>query len=199
MAGDLLRPGPGGRYADAGTTSGTAFDRDGNIHGGMGTDWGDYDNDGKLDLFVCTFQGESKSLYRSQGGGLFGDASYRAGLALPTMPRVAFGCKFLDYDNDGWLDLVTANGHVQDNIHAIDTSATYRQTLQIFHNEKGGAFRDVTASAGAAFALPSWGGVLRRGTSTTTGAWTFWRWTRRVHLCFCTTRAGAGTTGCRCG
>ena len=162
MAGDLLRPGPGGRYADAGTTSGTAFDRDGNIHGGMGTDWGDYDNDGKMDLFVCTFQGEAKSLYRSQGEGLFTDASYRAGLALPTMPRVAFGCKFLDYDNDGWLDLITANGHVQDNIHEIDTSATYRQTLQLFHNEKGGAFRDATGVGGPAFARA----IVGRGLAT---------------------------------
>ena len=165
LAGDLLRPAPGGRYTDVGTVSGTAFDRDGNIHGGMGVDWGDYDNDGKFDLFVCTFQGEAKSLYRNQGGGLFSDVSFATGLALPTMPRVAFGCKFLDYDNDGWLDVITANGHVQDNIHDIDTSTAYRQTLQLFHNGGGSpvSLTEVTGEAGPDFARSLVGRGLATG------------------------------------
>ncbi len=165
MAGDLLRPSGKGHYADIGTAAGTAFDRDGNIHGGMGTDWGDYDNDGKLDLFVCTFQSEAKSLYHNGGGGLFTDTSYATGLALPTMPRVAFGGKLLDYDNDGNLDVITSNGHVQDNIHEIDTSTAYRQTLQLFRN--GGqtplTFADITAAAGPDFARPLVGRGLAIG------------------------------------
>lgn len=165
LAGDLLRPSGKGHYSNIGTAAGTAFDRDGNIHGGMGTDWGDYDNDGKLDLFVCTFQSEAKSLYHNGGNGLFSDTSYAAGLALPSMPHVAFGCKMLDYDNDGWLDIIAANGHVQDNIHDIDSSTTYRQTLQLFHS--GGLtplqFADVTATAGPDFARPLVGRGLATG------------------------------------
>ena len=167
MAGDLLRPASkaAAHYANIGTQAGTAFDRDGGIHGGMGTDWGDYDNDGKFDLFVCTFQGEAKSLYHNEGGGLFTDVSYRTGLALPTQARVAFGCKLFDYDNDGSLDVVIANGHVQDNIHDIDTSTTYKQTLQLFHNSGGSplTFADVSAQGGPAFGEPMVGRGLAVG------------------------------------
>lgn len=121
-------------YQDAGATSGMAFDRDGNIHGGMGIDWGDYSNEGRLGLFVATFQQETKSLYHDDGHELFSDASYATGIANSTIPNVAFGCKFFDVDNDGWLDLMVTNGHVQDNVHAIDSGTTYRQPTQLFHN-----------------------------------------------------------------
>src|SRR5205085_5803167 len=115
------------RYTNVGPSSGTAYDRDSNVHGGMGIDWGDYDNDGKLDLFISTFQNEPKALYHNEGSGVFSDLSMPTGLGSPTAPFVAFGCKFFDYDNDGWLDLIIANGHVQDNIQAINKSAAYRQ------------------------------------------------------------------------
>jgi len=167
MAGDLLRPDSraAARYTNIGTQAGTAFDRDGHIHGGMGTDWGDYSDEGKLDLFVATFQGEAKSLYHNDGQGQFTDVSYRTGLALPTQGHVAFGCKLLDYDNDGHLDVMVANGHVQDNIHAIDTSTTYKQTAQLFHNSGTPpiTFTDVSAQAGPAFAQPIVGRGLAVG------------------------------------
>lgn len=162
--GDLLSPGGHGKtahYTNMGLSSGMAYDRDGNVHAGMGTDWGDYDGDGRLDLFVAAFRGETKSLYHNDGRGAFSDASYLSGLATPTIPYVAFGCKWLDYDNDGWLDLMVANGHVQDNIRQVDTSTSYRQITQLFHN-RGGArpvFDAVGAAAGAAFRRP----ILGRG------------------------------------
>jgi len=167
MAGDLLRPNnkKALRYTDIGTQAGTAFDRDGQIHGGMGTDWGDFASDGKLDLFVATFQGEAKSLYHNDGQGQFSDVSFRTGLAPPTIPHVAFGCKLFDYDNDGHLDVILANGHVQDNIHDIDSSATYKQPLQLFRNSGTTplTFDDVSAQAGAAFAQPLVGRGLAVG------------------------------------
>jgi hypothetical protein len=125
------------RFINRGVSSGTAYDRDGNIHAGMGLDWGDYNNDGRMDLFVTTFSYEPRSLYRNQGEGVFSDQGIQAGLARASMPYVAFGCKFFDYDNDGWLDLIVANGHVQDNIHIIDSSQTYRQPTQLFRNVGG--------------------------------------------------------------
>jgi enediyne biosynthesis protein E4 len=171
MPGDLLKPSlklVGGKtsvaYENIGELSGTAFDRDGNMHGGMGTDWGDYDNDGKPDLFVATFQNEVKSLYRNEGEGRFMDVGIPSGISLPATPFVAFGVKFLDFDNDGNLDLVVANGHVQDNIAEVQTGAVYRQSSQLFRN-KGGKpilFEDVSSAVGPDFGKK----IIGRGLAT---------------------------------
>jgi hypothetical protein len=168
LPGDLLAPSgqdKAARYVNSGASSGIAGDRDGNIHGGMGMDWGDYDNDGRMDLFVATFQGEAKSLYHNDGNGVFTDVTYRAALAEATMPNVAFGCKFFDYDNDGALDLIIANGHVQDNIHAIDVSAAYRQATQLFHNRNNtpATFENVSLTAGKDLQRPIVGRGLAVG------------------------------------
>jgi hypothetical protein len=168
MPGDLLQPasrGPQPKYTNCRESSGTAYDRNGNVHGGMGADWGDYDNDGRLDLFVATFQNEAKSLYHNDGNGEFSDLSVPAGIGVPTTRYVAFGCKFLDYDNDGWLDLIVVNGHVQDNIKAVDPSTTYRQPCQLFHN-LGGAparFEEVRQKAGPDLQRPIVGRGLAVG------------------------------------
>jgi hypothetical protein len=156
MPGDLLKPdgrSASPRFTNIGVLSAAAYDSNGNVHGGMGLDWGDYDNDGKLDLFVSTFQNEAKSLYHNEGSGQFNDQSAPTGLGVPTTPFVAFGCKFLDYDNDGWLDLLLTNGHVQDNIEEIDPSVAYRQPCQLFHNKGNSGsnpltFEDVSNSSG---------------------------------------------------
>src|SRR5439155_1708941 len=114
MPGDVFvdagRGSPG--YRNIGQTAGTAFIRDGNAYGGMGADWGDADNDGRPDRFVATFQNEPMSLFHNDGARALTDMGLAAGLNDATR-HVAFGCKFLDIDNDGWLDLVIANGHVQ--------------------------------------------------------------------------------------
>ncbi len=155
--GDLLQNQVAGNFVNVGTLSGTAYDREGNVHGGMGVDWGDYDNDGRFDLFVATFQNEPKCLYHNEGGGLFTDVSYPTGLGAATVPNVAFGCKFFDYDNDGWLDIATANGHVQDNIAEFDAGTAYRQTMQLLRNRGTGqdgriTFEEMSRQAGPDFA-----------------------------------------------
>ena len=134
VPGDLLRNLGGGRFQDVGPESGTAYDADGNPHGGMGIDWGDYDNDGRFDLFVGTFQKEVKNVYRNEGDGIFVDRSVELGLEA-SVPYVTFGAKWLDADNDGWLDLLLANGHIQDNIARIDPGTAYRQPTQLFRGE----------------------------------------------------------------
>lgn len=141
MPGDLL-VNNGNGFKNNGVISGMAHDSQGDVHGGMGTDWGDYDNNGKLDLFVATFRNETKCLYRNDDG-FFTERSAVMGLA-PANPYVTFGTKWLDYDNDGYLDLVLANGHVQDNIHAIDANTDYKQPSQLFHNEKGIKFTEAS-------------------------------------------------------
>ncbi len=162
VAGDLMQN-QGKRFKEVGADSGTAYNNDGNVHGGMGVDWGDYDNDGRLDLVVATFQHEAKCVYHNDGGGLFTESSAPLGMADRTQPYVAFGTKFIDYDNDGWLDLILANGHVQDNIADIDKSATYRQATVLLHNENGHAFSDAGISAGPALAKPIVGRGLAIG------------------------------------
>ena len=150
MEGDLLEK-QGKTFHNVGVTSGVAYDNNARVRGGMGVDWGDYDNDGRLDLVIATFQHEPKNMYHNEGNGVFSDDSAPLGIAEATMPYVAFGCKFLDADNDGWLDLMFANGHVQDNIAEIDRSMTYKQPIQIFRNHEGSKFEDVSVGAGPAF------------------------------------------------
>jgi len=152
MQGDLLRLERASgqtRLRNIGVESGTAYDRDGNVHAGMGIDWGDYDNDGRFDLVVTTFGGEPRSLYHNEGGGRFSDRGPLAGLGGAAATGVAFGCKFVDYDNDGWLDLMIASGHVQDNIAQIDPLQAYRQSTQLFRNRRDrfGAFEDVSSAS----------------------------------------------------
>jgi enediyne biosynthesis protein E4 len=151
QAGDLFQHDRRNKLNNIGLASGTALDPTGEKHAGMGVDWGDYDNDGKLDLFVTTFGCETKCLYHNDGGGAFTYRSEQAKVDGPTLPYVAWGCKFLDADNDGWLDLMIANGHVQDNINRFE-QATYRQPTLFLHN-RGGApvtFEDATRSSGLA-------------------------------------------------
>jgi enediyne biosynthesis protein E4 len=122
------------KFVNQGVMSNIAYDRSGNVHGGMGISWGDYDNDGKFDAIVGTFQNEVKSLYRSEEAGAFTDVAYKVGIGIPSSPVLTFGIRFFDYDNDGFLDIILANGHVQDNIHEIDATTTYRQAAQLFHH-----------------------------------------------------------------
>jgi hypothetical protein len=136
MPGDLWAFGPDG-HENVGPASGTAFDAQGHLQGGMGVDSGDYDNDGKLDLLVTTFFAQPDSLYHNDGDGFFSATSGPAGLGGVTMPYVGFGTAFADLDNDGWLDVVIANGHVRDNIAQFDASQSYAQPMQVFRNHNG--------------------------------------------------------------
>ncbi len=148
--GDLLRL-TGGKLQNSGATSGVAYDSAGQVHGGMGIDWGDYDNDGKLDLLVATYEHEPKSLYHNEGNGFFNDAAGPAGLTDKTRDYIAFGAKFFDADNDGWLDIVLANGHIEDNVAQVNPGSSYAQPTQLFHNNKGASFEEISAQSGPGF------------------------------------------------
>lgn len=160
---DLYENEGGRRFRNVGLASGTAFSRDGARQGGMGVDWGDFDNDGRLDLFVTTFYQQPKSLYRNEGGGLFSEVSDVAGILAPTLPYVAFGTRFFDFDNDGRRDLFIANGHIRDNAEQLDPGIRYRQPMQLFRNEGEAGFRDLSHQAGAAFDRPIVGRAVAFG------------------------------------
>ncbi len=110
---------------------------------------GDYDNDGHLDFFVTTYRNEPRSLYRNRGNNLFSDVGMGSGFGTETFANVAWGCKFFDFDNDGWPDLIISNGNPQEAIHDIDVGAFFRQPTQLFHNAGGRnpGFDDVSASS----------------------------------------------------
>jgi len=144
VPGNLMKN-DGHAFRDIAQAVGTAFEKDGGSIGGMGVDWGDYDNDGQLDLVEATFRHQAKCIFHNDGG-VFSEESSSLGIVSPTLPYVAFGVKWLDYDNDGWLDFMMSNGHVQDNVAEAEKTATYREPTQLFHNEAGKRFTDSTGS-----------------------------------------------------
>jgi hypothetical protein len=142
-----------GVFEEVGLPAGVAVASDGKARAGMGTDLADYNGDGLLDLIVTNFMLETHNIFRNLGGGLFADATFESGLGAPTLPFVGFGAVFLDYDNDGDLDLAIANGHVLDNADHFTPRATYAQRNLLFRNEGGGRFKEVGAASGPGFAL----------------------------------------------
>src|SRR5215470_15635959 len=106
----------------------------------MGEDWGDYDGDGRLDLAVMTFVTELKPIYHNDGNQFYTDRSSRLGLTEVMTPYVGFGVKWLDANNDGWLDLMVTNGHTADNIADTGQGYTYRQPSLLLENDQGARF-----------------------------------------------------------
>jgi hypothetical protein len=135
-----------GTFKEIGFTSGTAVNENGSEQGSMGVTVADYDHDGKLDLFITNFDDDYNTLYRDDGRSSFTDVSYKANVAAVSLPYVGWGTKFFDYDNDGWVDLFVANGHVYPQI------ASYRQRNFVHRNNRDGTFTEVAAQLGAPFA-----------------------------------------------
>ncbi len=142
-----------GRFQEVGAQTGVAYGASGLVQAGMGVDWGDYDNDGRFDLLVANYANQPKSLYHNEGS-VFVNNTYASGLAVPTLRSLSFGAAFVDYDNDGLLDIVFTNGHVQSEVEKVDRTTTYLQPSQLFHNADKGHFTDAGAEAGPDFARP---------------------------------------------
>ncbi len=134
-----------GTFKDIGFNSGTAVNENGSEQGSMGVTLGDYDHDGKLDLFITNFDDDYNTLYHNDGHGSFTDVSYAAKVAAVSLPYVGWGTKFCDYDNDGWVDLFVVNGHVYPQL------PTYRQRNLVHHNNRDGTFTEVGAQLCAPF------------------------------------------------
>ncbi|MFO0981691.1 MAG: CRTAC1 family protein [Planctomycetota bacterium] len=141
-----------GTFSENGLQAGLAYNEGGHVSAGMGTDFGDYDNDGREDLYVVNFSLETNTLFHNDGGGLFTDRTAELGLAPLTLRPLGFGTLFFDPDLDGDLDLFTANGHVLDTIESYGKGLTYAQTAQLLENLDHGAFRDASRAAGSWFA-----------------------------------------------
>ncbi len=151
-----------GRFRDEALLSGAALDRAGRPQGSMGIDAGDVDGDGDDDLFVTNLDNEGHALYINAGKGLFEERTLEWGLFA--LGFTGFGTRFVDYDNDSWPDLLVINGAVRhmDAQRRTGDPHPLKQRNQLFHNERGRRYADVTASAGPAFA----GTAVGRGLAT---------------------------------
>jgi len=141
-------------FTDVGLESGTAVSGDGLEQGSMGVAIGDYLHTGYPAIFITNFADEYNTLYKNNGHYQFEDVSYQAGVALASVPYVGWGTAFADFDNDGWLDLFVANGHVYPQIDTLPSGARYRQPKLLHMNQHDGTFCDASAQAGAALMEP---------------------------------------------
>jgi hypothetical protein len=142
-----------GTFEDDSYLSGFALNKDGREFASMGIAVGDYDNDGEVDLAVTDFSDDYKVLFHNDGSANFSDVSSSAGIAQATIPFVGWGDGFLDYDNDGWLDLLMVNGHVYPEVERQDWGTSFAERPLLFHNEMGKKFTYVAPVKGSGLAI----------------------------------------------
>lgn len=150
----LYRNDGNGHFADVSLESGTAVSNEGRELAGMGVAVCDYNHTGRFSIYLTTFENESSALYRNDGDMSFSDVSNAAGIAAPTLPYLKWGTGCVDFDNDGWPDLFTVNGHVYPQVDNIAGGAKYRERKIILMNQHNGKFRDVSQEAGPALMVP---------------------------------------------
>jgi enediyne biosynthesis protein E4 len=136
-----------GTFEEVGSSSGTGLGPDGQGFGNMAGDFGDFDHDGKLDLFVTRADNQPSSLYWNQGD-YFIDVARKAGIASLTMAPVKWGTGFGDFDNDGWLDIVVANGNFSSLLDTLPKEGKFAQPIQLFRNRGNLTFEEVADESG---------------------------------------------------
>ncbi|MDQ1473756.1 MAG: enediyne biosynthesis protein [Bryobacterales bacterium] len=150
VANSLFRNKGDGTFEEVALNAGVAFDPAGKAISNMGTDFRDYDNDGRPDLIITALSKQTFPLFRNDGNGGFADAGYTSGLSRLSVDASGWCAGFVDLNNDGWKDIFTANSHVNDQVERLESTA-YRQANSIFMNLGNGHFSDVSAAAGADF------------------------------------------------
>src|ERR1700716_1866389 len=140
-----------GTFKEIGLVTGMALNAQGRVMAAMCISLGYYDNDGRLDLYISDFQRSSDHLWHNEGKGLFDEVSEQADITRLTRDVLSFGGGFFDYDNDGWLDIFIANGHVYPEVEEAAPGTHYKQINSLFHNEGNGKFADVGKLSGSGF------------------------------------------------
>jgi hypothetical protein len=155
----LYRNNHNGTFSDVGLRAGVAYSEDGIARGAMGVDAADYDRSGRPHLLVGNFSNQMLGLYRNEGRGLFVDEAPRSTVGRASLLSLTFGVFFFDYDLDGWIDILSANGHIEDDIARVQPKVQYRQPPLLFRNLRNRRFEDASGSVGPAFARP----IVARG------------------------------------
>ncbi len=149
----LYRNNHDGTFTDVAITSGCAFSQDGKPQAGMGVAVGDYDRNGTMDIFKTNFAGDTSTLYRNTGEGFCEDRTFAGGIGTNTR-WLGWGTAFVDFANDGWLDLFLVNGHVYPEVAQLKTEAAYKQRKIVYRNRRDGRFEDVTDRLGEPMTTP---------------------------------------------
>jgi hypothetical protein len=152
----LYRNNGDGTFTDIAVKAGCAYSQDGKPQAGMGVAIGDYNHDGRMDIFKTNFAGDTSTLYANGGNGLCDDRTFASGIGRNTR-WLGWGVSFLDLDLDGWLDLFLVNGHVYPEVEQLRTEAGYRQRKVVYRNRGDGRFDDVTERLGPPVTEPEAG------------------------------------------
>jgi hypothetical protein len=155
----LYRNNRNGTFTEEAVSAGVAFGEDGVARGAMGSDAGDYDRSGKAHLLVGNFSNQMLGLYHNEGNSLFVDEAPRSTVGRSSLLTLTFGLFFFDYDLDGFLDIFTANGHIDEEIGRVQPKIQYKQSPLLFHNTGKGKFEDASKQQGPDFLKP----VVARG------------------------------------
>ncbi len=142
-----------GTFTDEAANVGVAFNEDGREQAGMGATAGDYDGDGHLDLFKTNFSDDTSTLYHANGDGTYSDVTFAAGLGI-NADALGWGAMFVDVDNDGFPDLLVANGHVYPEVDSAKLGARYREPRFLYYNLGNGKFKDLSKSSGPGLTEP---------------------------------------------
>ena len=153
MPSSLFQNKKNGKFVDVGMEAGCVLSADGKPQAGMGVSAADYDLDGNLDIVKTNFAGDTPSLYHSRGNGTFEDATFTAGLGLHTQ-YLGWGVGFIDFDNDGWPDILICNGHVYPEVEQLKTEAGYAQRKLLYKNLRNGHFDDISLRMGPGINTP---------------------------------------------
>lgn len=137
-----------GTFTDVSLTAGCAYNNDGHEQAGMGIAVADYDCDGWFDIFKTNFANDTCNLYHNNGDGTFNDLSFNAGVGV-NHSYVAWGCGFIDYDNDGWADIMQFNGHIYPEIDGYNFGETFKNPRLVYRNLGTGRFKDVSSEMGS--------------------------------------------------
>ena len=150
----LYRNNHDGTFRDVGVRAGCAYSQDGKPQAGMGVGIGDYDRNGTFDVVKTNFAGDTTTLYANLGDGFCEDRTFASGMGLNTR-WLGWGAGFVDLDNDGWLDIFLANGHVYPEVNQLKTEAAYQQRKVVYRNLGNGRFTDVTERLGPPASTPA--------------------------------------------
>ena len=152
----LYRNNGDGTFTDVGIRAGCAYSQDGRPQAGMGVGIGDYDRSGTVDIVKTNFAGDTTTLYANLGRGFCEDRTFASGLGVNTR-WLGWGAGFVDFDNDGWLDIFLANGHVYPEVNQLKTEAAYKQRKVVYRSLGTGRFVDVTERLGPPASTPTAG------------------------------------------